>query len=51
MVFHPLQINKLKEESENVQRSNEEECKSLLDDLGTKSTSEAELQKKVLIGS
>ncbi|KAK6327057.1 hypothetical protein J4Q44_G00027020 [Coregonus suidteri] len=41
------EINKLKEESENVQRSNEEECKRLLDDLGTKSTSEAELQKKV----
>uniref|UniRef100_A0A8C7NC37 Synaptonemal complex protein 1 n=1 Tax=Oncorhynchus kisutch TaxID=8019 RepID=A0A8C7NC37_ONCKI len=46
-VFHPLQINKLKEESENVQRSNEEECKNLLDDLETKATSEAELQKKV----
>uniref|UniRef100_A0A8C7KLW2 Synaptonemal complex protein 1-like n=1 Tax=Oncorhynchus kisutch TaxID=8019 RepID=A0A8C7KLW2_ONCKI len=41
------EINKLKEESENVQRSNEEECKNLLDDLETKATSEAELQKKV----
>ncbi|XP_038841412.1 synaptonemal complex protein 1 [Salvelinus namaycush] len=41
------EINKLKEESENVQRSNEEECKNLLDDLETKSTSETELQKKV----
>jgi hypothetical protein len=51
LVFHPSQINKLKEESENVQRSNEEECKNLLDDLETKATSEAELQKKVLIGS
>ncbi|CAB1331560.1 unnamed protein product [Coregonus sp. 'balchen'] len=38
---------KIKLESENLQQSNEEECKRLLDDLGTKSTSEAELQKKV----
>uniref|UniRef100_A0AAY5L1I6 Synaptonemal complex protein 1 n=1 Tax=Esox lucius TaxID=8010 RepID=A0AAY5L1I6_ESOLU len=40
------EINKLKEESEDLKQSNEEERKRLLDDLEMKSTSEAELHRK-----
>uniref|UniRef100_A0A3P8Z1W8 Synaptonemal complex protein 1 n=1 Tax=Esox lucius TaxID=8010 RepID=A0A3P8Z1W8_ESOLU len=41
------EINKLKEESEDLKQSNEEERKRLLDDLEMKSTSEAELHRKL----
>ncbi|KAJ7998726.1 hypothetical protein DPEC_G00207870 [Dallia pectoralis] len=41
------EINTLKEKSEDLQRSNEAECKRLLDDLETKLTSEADLHRKI----